>query len=47
MSMPLGAGVLRWVLACCTLEIKTKVQIFLFSSATFLTLFPSQAVIAH
>ena len=23
--MPLGAGFLRWVLACCTIEEKTKV----------------------
>ena len=37
----LGAGILRWVLACRTIERKKRKSNF------FLTLFPSQAAIAH
>ena len=47
LAMPLGAGVLRWVLACRTIEKKTKIKNYVFSSGTYVTLFPSQAAIAH
>ena len=46
LAMPLGAGFLRWVLACRTIEKKRKSRIF-FTSGTFFTLIPSQAAIAH
>ena len=45
LAMPLGAGVLSWVLVCHTIEKKKKN--YFFSSGTFFILIPSQAAIAH